>query len=225
MQSLMFYSLGFVLLHILVSGTVIREKLIGMFGLKVYMALYNLASLALLVMAVISYNHAPMVETWGQVAAMRWLAALLMLIAFILLGMGVMSRNPTAMGKEESLYDANVVRGTLHITRHPVLNAIALWAIVHIIFNGDQASLIFFGAMLITCVAGMPSIDAKLAKQYGEKWQQFAAQTSRLPFVAILQGRTRLTWSELDIRAIIIGIILYAIFASQHGRLFGVAVM
>lgn len=225
MLELILYSTGFVLIHILVSGTDLRGKLIGLLGNNPYMALYNVVSLALVVGMVVSYNAAPMVETWGQVVGLRWLAAILMLFAFILLLYGVVSKNPTAFGKEENIHNAEVARGILRITRHPVLNAIGLWAFTHIIYNGDQASLIFFGAFLITAIAGMPSIDAKLAKAYGDEWHHFAKQTSRLPFAAILAGRNRLMLKELSIVIFIIALVAYALFITLHARLFGVAVL
>jgi uncharacterized membrane protein len=58
--------------------------------------------------------------------------------------------------------------------------------------NGDAASLLFFGAFLLTALAGMPSIDAKVAARDPEGWRHFAAATSILPFGAIASGRNRL---------------------------------
>ena len=45
-----------------------------------------------------------------------------------------------------------------------MLWSFAIWAAVHIIGNGDAAAIIFFGAFLVTALAGMPSIDAKLSR-------------------------------------------------------------
>ncbi len=135
-----------------------------------------------------------------------------------------MAKNPTTFGKENSIHQLDVVRGILRITRHPVLNAIALWAIVHILYNGDIASLIFFGTFLLTAIAGMPSIDAKLAQEYGDEWQRFAEQTSRLPLVAIISGRNRLSWREFGLLPLLVAIVIFLVLLTQHGRLFGVTV-
>jgi uncharacterized membrane protein len=62
---------------------------------------------------------------------------------------------------------------------------------VHIIGNGDTAAIIFFGAFLVTALAGMPSIDAKLARRDRETWQAVSGATSIVPFVAIARGRNR----------------------------------
>jgi uncharacterized membrane protein len=58
------------------------------------------------------------------------------------------------------------------------------------------AALITFGALLVTAVNGMVSIDRKRRHALGRLWDEFAAQTSRLPFAAILVGRTRFEISE-----------------------------
>ena len=77
----------------------------------------------------------------------------------------------------------------LRITRHPFLWGVALWAAGHLMVNGDLASLILFGSLLVLAVFGTGSIDAKRRRALGEKWDAFAAKTSAVPFAAIAAGR------------------------------------
>jgi uncharacterized membrane protein len=72
-----------------------------------------------------------------------------------------------------------------------------LWAVLHLIANGDVASFIFFGAFAVTALAGTVSIDAKRRRALGPAWQSFAAQTSIVPFAAIAAGRTRFDPGEI----------------------------
>ena len=51
-----------------------------------------------------------------------------------------------------------------------MLWSFAIWAAVPIIGNGDTAALVFFGAFLVTALAGMPSIDAKMAANNPDTW-------------------------------------------------------
>jgi uncharacterized membrane protein len=97
----------------------------------------------------------------------------------------------------------------------------AIWALVHVIGNGDTAALVFFGAFLVTAVAGMPSIDAKLARRHGEAWAGFAAKTSILPFGAILAGRNRLVLAEIGWMPPVVGLILWAALLHFHRAVFG----
>ena len=53
-------------------------------------------------------------------------------------------------------------------------------------------------------------------------WARFAAVTSNVPFVAILQGRNRIIWRELGWLRPLIGAALFAVFFAAHQWLFGV---
>ena len=114
-------------------------------------------------------------------------------------------------------------RGMQRITRHPMLWSFAIWAAVHIIGNGDTAAIVFFGAFLVTALAGMPSIDAKLARRDPATWQALSAATSIVPFVAIAQGRNRLVPHEIGWLTPLIAVVAWAVVLHLHPWLFGVA--
>jgi uncharacterized membrane protein len=59
-------------------------------------------------------------------------------------------------------------RGVLRITRHPVMWGVGLWAAVHLVANGDLASLLFFGGFLLTALGGAWHLDRRLAATEGE---------------------------------------------------------
>src|ERR1700738_5279716 len=58
-------------------------------------------------------------------------------------------------------------RGIVRVTRHPFLTGVGLWALVHLIGNGDVASLFFFATWAIVALAGTASIDAKRRRLLG----------------------------------------------------------
>jgi len=93
---------------------------------------------------------------------------------------------------------------------------------VHMLGNGDTASLLFFGAFLVTALMGMPSIDAKLAARAPAAWPALAAKTSILPFGAILAGRNRLVLREIGWLPPLIGTLGWLAILHLHPRLFGV---
>lgn len=78
------------------------------------------------------------------------------------------------------------------MTRHPFLTGVGLRALLHLIGDGDLASLVFFGALAIVALAGTVSIDAKRRRAAGAAWERFAAETSIIPFAVIAAGRNRL---------------------------------
>ena len=113
----------------------------------------------------------------------------------------------------------------MRVTRHPMLWSFALWAAVHVLGNGDLASLLFFGAFLVTALAGMPSIDAKVARREPEGWPRFAVTTSILPFGALATGRNRLAPAEIGWAPLALGLVLWAVLLWAHPRLFGVSAL
>ena len=114
--------------------------------------------------------------------------------------------------------------GIVRVTRHPFLIGVALWAGIHVVNNGDVASLLFFGSLAIVAGAGTVSIDAKRRRVLGgPAWDTFASRTSILPFAAILEGRNTLAARELGWWRPAAGVAAYALMLSGHAHLFGVS--
>ena len=89
--------------------------------------------------------------------------------------------------------------------------------------NGDSASVVFFGAFLVTALAGMPSIDAKLARRDPATWQALSAATSVVPFGAIAAGRNRFVPREIGWVAPVLGAVAWVVLLALHPMLFGTA--
>ena len=100
-----------------------------------------LISLAGIVLMVIGYRAAPVIEVWTPPAFLTHLNNLLMVIAVFLLGIGQMR---------------GVVRTKL---RHPMLGAVKVWALAHLLVNGDLASIVLFGGLLAWAVISLILIN------------------------------------------------------------------
>jgi uncharacterized membrane protein len=129
-----------------------------------------------------SYRIAGYIETWGQLAWFKPIAALLMLVAFLLVVPGMTTPNPMAVVGENLLMADEPTRGIHRVSQHPFLWGVAAWAFVHLIVNGDVASLVLFGSLLVLVFVGMISIYAKRKKACGQHWDSYAAATSIIPF-------------------------------------------
>ncbi len=101
-----------------------------------------------LVWLVTAWRAAPLVPLWPVGAGLRHLALALMPLAFLLLVCAVTASNPTAIGQRPDP-DATPATGVIRITRHPFMWGIALWALVHLVANGDVASVLFFGSLAV----------------------------------------------------------------------------
>ena len=221
MLLLILAALLFVGIHVGVAGTSLRGSLVARFGEGGFRAAFSVASLAAIVLMVVAWQGAATTPLWFAPPWLRWILAVLMLPAFVLF-MASHKRNPTAVGAKGL---GEEPRGIQRVTRHPMLWSFALWAAIHMIGNGDTAALVFFGAFLVTALAGMPSIDAKLARRFPQDWPGFAARTSILPFGAILAGRNRPAPREIGWMPPVVGLILWAAILHFHRTFFGVPVL
>ncbi|MBV8593050.1 MAG: NnrU family protein [Caulobacteraceae bacterium] len=217
---------AFLLLHLLVSGTRLRDAIVGAVGTGAYMGLFSLASVGLLAWLIFAYGGARFdpanTALWGVTPATRWIQIILQLGAFLLIVPGLATPNPTSVGQEGVLDRPDGVRGILRVTRHPFLWGVALWAVGHLMVHGAVASIILFGALLALALFGTASIDAKRRRTWGDRWDAFAARTSSLPFAAIASGRQTLRIQEIGWWRIALAIAVWAALLFAHRYAFGV---
>lgn len=117
-------------LHLLPTVAGLRERLIGWLGENGYKAFFSLLSVASFVLLVYGFARAPLIQVWLPPSWTRWVAVVLMLPAFIFL---------------VAAYVPGRIKARL---KHPFLIAIKIWALAHLIANGDLASIILFASFL-----------------------------------------------------------------------------
>jgi len=210
----------FVGIHLLVAGTSVRDRLVGVLGERGYLAGFALASIVGISWLCRAWAKAPPEAPLWFVPSLRMVALVLMFFAFQLVVVGLTTQSPTATGGEGVLDAEEPARGILRVTRHPFLWGVALWGLCHLLVNPDPPSLLFFGAFLVLALIGPSSIDAKRKRKYGERWDRFAAVTSNVPFAAILSGRNRFRPGELGVYRIALGAALFLLLLGFHARLF-----
>jgi len=93
--------------------------------------LVAIAIVASLIMMIYGYRWAEFIPVWFPPSFMVHINNLLMLIAVFVYGMSATTGR---------------LRGKL---RHPQLIAVKIWAVAHLLVNGDLASLILFGGLLL----------------------------------------------------------------------------
>jgi uncharacterized membrane protein len=219
--SLLLGAVFFAGIHLGVAGTALRDRMIAALGRGGYAGVFSIASAAGLVWLVIAYGRAPYVAFWGMLEWWKPVAIVLMLPAALLVVIGLATPNPTSVGQEGRL--AEPPQGIVRVTRHPFLTGVGLWAIVHLVGNGDAASFVFFAALAVVAVAGTVSIDAKRRRLLGAAWEPFAAQTSIVPFAAIAAGRNRFRPSEIGLWRWCVALVVYALLLGGHAPLIGVS--
>ncbi|HEY0181656.1 MAG TPA: NnrU family protein [Rhodopila sp.] len=218
MSLLIVAALVWIAIHLGLAGSSLRDRVAGYIGEVRFRGLFSVLSILALLFLIQAWNAAPSNLWWFAPDWLRWVLVFAMLPAFILFVASVRGGNPTMIGSENAVQPP---RGMIRITRHPMLWSFAIWAAVHIIGNGDSAAIVFFGSFLVTALAGMPSIDGKLARRDPDTWQALSATTSILPFAAVAQGRNRLVLNEIGWRIPAIAIVAWALILVAHPWLFG----
>jgi uncharacterized membrane protein len=208
-------------IHIGIAGTRVRDAIAARIGDGPFRGLFSLLSILAIVFLVRAWSRSETTPLWLAPEWLRWVLVAVMLVAFVLFVASVSTPNPTMVGPQGAA--TLPPRGIQRVTRHPMLWSFALWAAVHIIGNGDSAAIVFFGAFLVTALAGMPSIDAKLARRDPATWQALSAATSIVPFAAIAQGRNRFVPREIGWLPLLIAVVAWAVMLQLHPWLFGTA--
>jgi uncharacterized membrane protein len=213
------------LTHFGVSSTPLRGVLIRTLGEGPYRGLYSVVATVVLVWLVLAYNAAgPQVPLWRLEAAAAYLAIVLMPLSLFLLVGGLSAPNPTAVGSERHMEDPRPVSGVLRITRNPVLWAIGLWAVAHLVANGEPRGIALFGSLAVLALAGTLALDHRNRRTRPMQFAPFEMSTSNLPFLAIVQGRQSLgkVVKEFGWLRLVVVVALYAGLLHGHTWLFGV---
>lgn len=221
MRGLIVAAAFFLLIHFGIAGTRLRDALVARMGEKGYRGIFSLLSIVGLVWLIWAYGRAPDDPLWSTPPALTRVAIGMVLLAFLLGVPGLLTPNPTAANQEQRLQREDVVQGIIRITRHPFLWGAALWAGAHLLANGDLASVVLFGSLLLLALAGTFSIDAKRRRGFGAAWDTFERATSNVPFGAILSGRNRLSLGEIGAWRLLAAIAAFAIVFAFHAAWFG----
>jgi uncharacterized membrane protein len=222
-NDLLVAAIVFVGTHVGISSTPVREQLVTSLGEGRYRLLYSVVAAVTLIWLGFAYSRAPTMPIWEVGIVGRALAIGLMPFAFLFVVCALTGPNPTAVGQSPDADAPEPARGILRITRHPLLWGIGLWAILHLLANGDLASFILFGALATLALGGSFLIDAKRTQENRPGWGVFLQRTSNLPFAAILQRRQRLALREIGATQLLGALGAWVAFLLLHRPIFGVS--
>lgn len=207
--------LAFLITHLGVSGTPLRAKLQDAMGAQAYLGLYSVLAFGSLGLMIYGYSNVPHVDfVWYPSEAAYMVTKGLLLLSLVVLVMGTLTKNPTQVMNEAAL--DHEVSGMLKITRHPIQWGILLFAVGHIIANGDHASLLFFGTFALVSFFGMLSMDQRKRQEHDPRWNTFMESTSMMPFAALARGRQSFTAADINWMGLIAGFGLYAAVYWMH---------
>jgi uncharacterized membrane protein len=176
--------------HLVTTQRDLRAAAIARFGASAYKLGYSLLSaigLVLIVYGFGAYRATGWINVWSPPVGMRHVALGLMLPASI-------------------IFVAAYLRGHIwRFMKHPMLVAIKVWALAHLLANGDLGSIILFGSFLAWAVFDRITLKSR-ADEGGPP----------IPFGGVRN----------DVLAVVVGLVVYgALVFAFHPAVIGVAVV
>lgn len=213
--------------HIVPARPPIRAWLRCALGPAGYLTIYSAVSLAALGWLIVAAGRAPYVELWPFAQWQLWAPNIAMPLVCLLIAMGAGAVNPFSFaGRAPERFDS-ANPGIAAITRYPVLWAVVLWALAHMVPNGNLAHVLLFGLFATFGFIGMRMFERRKETAWGaDVWVARAAQTSLIPFAAIIAGRARLCaalWALWQPGRLAAGAALYFVLLLAHPALIGVS--
>jgi uncharacterized membrane protein len=134
--------------HLVPAVPPLRAALLRRLGDRRYRAVFALASVVGLVVALAGFGHA------GPAGRERVFAPMPLAIAVA----------PYAMVVSFVLFAAANMRGRLRATlQHPMLLGVVIWSLVHLLANGDRRGTVLFGAFLAYALVDLASAVSRRA--------------------------------------------------------------
>lgn len=208
---------GFMVTHSLPLRAPVRPWLQARLGQRGFTIAYSVLSLAALVWLIGAAGRAPVVLLWNWTPWQAHVPLAAMLLVCVILALAIGRPNPFSFGGAHNDRFDPTHAGIVRMTRHPILLALSLWALAHIVPNGDLAHVLLFGFFAIFAAIGGRLVDRRRQRDMGVAWHRLHAEvTSSL-------GTARPTsWGAAIIRGIA-GVAFYVGLIWVHPWLFGVS--
>jgi uncharacterized membrane protein len=120
-----------------------RQGLIDKLGANGYRGLFSLCMLGAVALMVFGWRNTLPTSIYVPSTGMRQAAVPLIVLGFLFIGA---TGRPSRFGR---------------IVRHPQLAGVFLWAVAHLLANGDSRALVLFGGLGAWCLVMMPLLNRR----------------------------------------------------------------
>ena len=203
--------------HVGLATRTLRARLVARLGTNGFLALYSAVAAATFAVLVGAYaalrdDAAPGIGLGGP---WRWLLFGVVAVGMTLAVAGVVPYPASSYALFRTTSRAEP-RGLERVTRHPFFVGTGLVGIGHALLAEHLVGTVFFAGLAVFALAGARHQDRKLLAERGAGHAAFMAQTSSVPFAAIVAGRTRLAPRELPWGALALGVATTCALRAVH---------
>lgn len=211
---------AFFLTHSIPLRPGIKPRLVGLLGARAFSLCYSALSLGMLALLIAAAGHAPHMQLWPQTMWQRHAVLLGMLVVCLIVALALGRPNPFSFGGARNDQFDPARPGVVGWMRHPVLLALALWAGLHLLPNGDLAHVILFGVLGGFALAGRALIDRRKKRDLGQaQWSALWSATRHAP-----RWQRPVSWPGLILR-LALGGVVFAALLWLHPHVIGVPVV
>ena len=171
-------------IHLLPTFPEVRTRFKKKLGENGYKVVFALIALAGLILIIDGMGNRDILQVWEPPVYLSHLALVLMLPVFTLVA--------------AAYIPCNMKR----FTRHPMLWGVTLWAVAHLLANGDAGSILLFGGFLVYSLYDMWSANKRGAEKSTKTW----------PLI-------------YDIGVATVGVLAYVLFFFLHPYIIGVNII
>ncbi len=207
----------FIVFHSVPLRPPVRSRIEAVTGSTGFTIVYSIVSIVLLGWLLLASGRAPYFELWPWAPWQNRLAMAVMFVMCLLLALCVGRPNPFSFGGRNNNRFVAAHPGLVRYTRHPLLLALALWGVAHVIANGDLAHFLVFASLTIFALFGGRIIDRRKKRELGEGWAQLKAEVNRQPLLFLPEVRRALVLRFMA------GVALYVTLLYLHPIVFGVS--
>ena len=175
----------FTAVHLIPSAPRLRAALVERLGANPYRGVFSAIALLSLAGVVWGFSHAPSEEIYAPPAWGNRVSTILVPIGLVLFAA------------------ANMPTRIRALVRHPMLLGLLLWAIAHLLANGEVRSVVLFGGFAVFAAVEIVSAVARGKNPPAEPAPRIA----------------------MDIAAVVVGSIAAGLLAGFHDTLFGTPAM
>ncbi|SEL20543.1 Uncharacterized membrane protein [Roseovarius nanhaiticus] len=210
----------FFLTHSVPVRPAIKSRITARIGPRGFTVAYSILSLGMLALLIWSAGRAPYLQLWAQMPWHRHAVHLGMLVTCLIVAISLGRPNPFSFGGARNSEFDPARPGIVRIFRHPVLVALALWAGLHLLPNGDLAHVLLFGVLAGFAIAGRALINRRKRRQMGDgAWTELNAAVAQAPIFT-----RAASWAELAFR-IVVGVAVFAALLILHPYVIGVSAL
>lgn len=204
----------FFLSHSIPVRPAVKTRIVAKTSALGFTLLYSTLSIAVLTWIIAAAGRAPFIEIWGWAAWQNHVPLIGMFAAILIVSLAFGQPNPLSFGGwNNGRFDPKNC-GILGWIRHPLLAALLIWAVSHMVPNGNLAHVIVFGLFAAFSLLGMKIIDRRSKRIIGaENWQNLS-NTQR-----------HLAITRRGIIRILFGVLIYLALLYGHQWVIGVSPM